>query len=79
MALRKEIDKLDSGLVEILRRRMDISDEIRLIKFTNKMPIEDLQRENEIITKGSKTLPPKFVKDIYNLIFGMTKKQRWQK
>ena len=48
-ALRRQIDELDNSLLELLARRMRISDEIGLYKKEHNMPILQAQRYDEIL------------------------------
>lgn len=49
--LRHKIDELDDSLIELLLRRMNVSNEIGLYKKENNMPILQEQRYNEILQK----------------------------
>ena len=48
-ALRRQIDELDNSLLELLARRMRISNEIGLYKKEHNMPILQVQRYDEIL------------------------------
>lgn len=48
-ALRRQIDELDNSLLELLARRMRVSDEIGLYKKEHNMPILQEQRYDEIL------------------------------
>jgi len=48
-ALRRQIDDLDTSLLELLARRMRISDEIGVYKKEHNMPILQVQRYDEIL------------------------------
>jgi len=48
-ALRHQIDDLDNSLLELLARRMRISDEIGVYKKEHNMPILQVQRYDEIL------------------------------
>jgi len=48
-ALRRQIDELDNSLLELLARRMRISDEIGVYKKEHNMPILQAQRYDEIL------------------------------
>jgi len=48
-ALRHQIDELDTSLLELLARRMRISDEIGVYKKEHNMPILQVQRYDEIL------------------------------
>jgi chorismate mutase len=48
-ALRRQIDELDDHLLELLARRMRISNEIGMYKKEHNMPILQAQRYDEIL------------------------------
>jgi len=48
-ALRHQIDELDTSLLELLARRMRVSDEIGIYKKEHNMPILQAQRYDEIL------------------------------
>ena len=48
-ALRRQIDELDNSLLELLARRMRVSDEIGVYKKEHNMPILQVQRYDEIL------------------------------
>jgi len=48
-ALRRQIDELDNSLLELLARRMRISEEIGVYKKEHNMPIFQVQRYDEIL------------------------------
>jgi len=48
-ALRRQIDELDNSLLELLARRMRVSEEIGIYKKEHNMPILQSQRYDEIL------------------------------
>ncbi len=48
-SLRKQIDKIDSEILELFLERLDVCREIAKIKESNNIPIENIARENEIL------------------------------
>lgn len=48
-ALRRQIDELDNSLLELLARRMRVSDEIGVYKKEHNMPILQVQRYDDIL------------------------------
>ncbi len=78
--LRKEIDEIDREIVKQLNRRIELVLKAGEYKRNNKLAVEDLAREEEIISKMEfNELDEKFVKDIYKVILGYSKlKQRSQ-
>jgi chorismate mutase len=72
--LREEIDAVDSKIVKLLNRRIEIVLKIREYKAENNLPLEDLSREEEIISKlECGELSDKYVRDIYRIIFSYSK------
>ncbi|MBQ9940847.1 MAG: chorismate mutase [Clostridia bacterium] len=51
--LRSEIDEINSGLVELYKKRMEVSAKIAEYKRQNKMPVFDAARERELLNKVS--------------------------
>lgn len=52
--LRKEIDEVDDLLIELLKKRIEISKKIGKIKKNNGLEIYDSKRESEIILRYTK-------------------------
>lgn len=52
--LRKEIDEVDDVLIELLKKRIEISKKIGRIKKNNGLEIYDSKRESEIILRYTK-------------------------
>jgi len=72
--LREQIDELDTGIVELLSRRIEIVLKIKEYKKKNNLPVEDLSREEEIISRlKTGNLSDEFIKDIYRVIFCYSK------
>ena len=51
LALRQQIDKLDEEIIQLLKNRMGISKEVGKLKEELDIPVEDKNRENEIIDR----------------------------
>ena len=51
LELRQKIDKLDEDIIQLLKRRMGISKEVGKLKEELDIPIEDKEREKEIIDR----------------------------
>lgn len=51
LKLRKKIDTLDEEIIRSLKKRMGISKEVGKLKEELDMPVEDKNRENEIIDR----------------------------
>ena len=69
--LRKEIDKVDEAIVDLLQKRMDISKEIGEIKKSKDVPVKDEEREREILDKV-----PEKLKSIFNEIINKSKEEQ---
>lgn len=50
-ALRREIDGIDTELVALLKRRMDIAAEIAKLKAEKGMPVLDAERERLLLAR----------------------------
>jgi chorismate mutase len=78
--LRKEIDKIDQKLMILLLKRFSITREIGQIKASNRIDIDDSDRENQIImylsTKANSDLKKEDISDIFELIFNISKKNQ---
>ncbi len=74
---RKKIDKIDKAIVELLSERKRIAEKLIIGKKAMNMPVEDLERENNIISNlqglSKNILPPEFISEIYNSIFRVSK------
>ena len=71
--LRLEIDKVDEGIVELLAKRMELVQKVKVIKYENKLMYFDKDRYQEILRKRSKKgeelgLSPEYVRQIFNHI-----------
>jgi 3-deoxy-7-phosphoheptulonate synthase / chorismate mutase len=77
--LRDKIDKIDSAIIELLSERKRISELLIKSKKTKNLPVEDLNRENEIISKlqanSNNYLQAEFVSNLYSMIFKNSKSQ----
>ena len=54
LELRQQIDDLDEEIISLLIKRMGISKEVGKLKEELDMPVEDKNRENEIINRLTK-------------------------
>lgn len=52
--IRKDIDKIDSQLLELFKARMDCAKEVGRYKKANDIPILNQQREDEILDEVEK-------------------------
>ena len=49
--IRNNIDEIDSQLVELFNRRMELAGEVAAYKAQNNLPITNTGREREILTR----------------------------
>lgn len=71
-ATRNEIDQVDDALVKLLKRRLELSLEVKEIKKTDSTGIFDPQREEKIIQRLQEALPEEhhgYLSALYTLIF----------
>ena len=54
LELRQQIDKLDEEIIGLLKKRMGVSKEVGKLKEKLDIPVEDKNRENEIIDRLTK-------------------------
>ena len=74
-ALRCEIDLVDRKIMELFEERFKIVERIKEVKKKNKIPIEDLKREEEIKKRFEEKLLPKgYVEKVMDLSFSEAKK-----
>ena len=71
--LRRQIDALDTTLLELLSKRMEITNEIGIYKKQHNMPVLQTGRYNEIISRlvsrcAGTGLDPDFIKKIFEII-----------
>lgn len=75
-ALRYQITEIDNEILEALESRMRLAEDIAEFKKENNMPIEDIQREEQII-KGRQlhtSLNEQFIENLFQLIFKESKR-----
>lgn len=76
---REEIDKIDREIIGLLAKRFSIAKEIAKIKKSHNLPIQNKEREEEVIQKAVENLKEKgydekeFVKTIYTAIIKKSK------
>ena len=74
--LRKQIDAVDDGIVELLIRRIGIVGKIKDLKKSMGIPMEDLSREAEVVSRLSDGLPDSLkpsVAHLYAALFDISK------
>ncbi len=72
---RQQLNEIDEELIRLLEKRFEISKQIGQWKKQNNKPIEDLEREKQIIESKTKLsqLPKQFIKELFQLIFRQSK------
>ena len=79
--LRNLVDKTDKEIICLLEKRFRLAKNIIKIKKNNKIPIEDLNREKEIIRKLLKSkpkVPAGCIREIFKSLFKYTKKIKFE-
>lgn len=80
--LRKEIDSIDTHMVELYEKRMEISEDVAKYKISTGKPVFDKERENEKITQVKSLATSDFTKhgveELYNQIMAMSRKLQYQ-
>ena len=54
LELRQQIDDLDEEIIQLLKKRMEVSKEVGKLKAKLDIPVEDKNREDEIIDRLTK-------------------------
>lgn len=75
--LRMEIDRVDTELLPLLLRRMDLVHRAGALKNINKIPLHDTSREMEILENVCDPAPPEYkesIKEIYEKIMEISRK-----
>jgi len=70
---RGEIDKIDNAFVDLLSKRLKISNKIGILKKDNGLKVYDAKREIELINSLEKIglekgLDKKYIKDVFQVI-----------
>lgn len=66
--IRKDIDKINTELTELLVARMKLTEQVALYKLANNMPVFQRGREDEVLKKVCSAAPEEY-SDALNLIF----------
>ena len=75
-AYKNQIDQIDDKLLSLLERRKLVCGMINKIKQKKDIPLEDKEREEEILctlTKKSRKLSKDNLHDLYEVIFSISK------
>lgn len=79
--LRKQIDLIDEELINLVRKRKTVTEELIKLKLSDLCPVFDKERENTIITKhisSNSDINPVFIKKIFNLLFDYSKREHFK-
>lgn len=79
---RKKIDELDSEIIGLIERRLQLVDEVGELKKKNGLGIYDPLREQEMLEKLSKQSPkldPEFTRKLFRLIIGYCRGEEREK
>jgi len=76
-SLRKRIDEIDEQILHLLKERVDVCENIGMIKREQRIPVRDPRRENELYTRVTGIavklgLNPQEVKVVYQEIVAMS-------
>lgn len=73
---RKELDIIDEEICSLLNKRFDITKEIGREKYCMHLPIENRQREKEILKRINKVKNKNEIKQVYEKIFEISKSKQ---
>lgn len=71
--IRKEFNEIDDKIIELLNERYNLSKEIGFIKKNNDLPIRDINRELQIISKISNYENSDYITTIYRDLFSQSR------
>lgn len=77
--LRKEIDRIDTQLLSLIKQRLEVAKEVGLYKKAHNLPIIDKAREKEVLEdKRKKALEanvnPELMQKIFRLLIAEARK-----
>lgn len=79
-AARRQIDRIDRDMAALFTERMQAAEAIAAYKQMQGLPIEDLQREAELIARNERLLPPDYRPYYRNFLRGlMEESKRYQR
>jgi chorismate mutase len=78
--LRDQIDAIDCDLLDLLKRRTELSKQVALVKKREQLPIWDLEREQSMMEKIRQSaqeynLNPLVVEEIFSLVLAYSKQE----
>lgn len=76
--IRKEIDEIDTGMLELFRRRMAVMEEVAQAKREAGIPLTDSVREKLILDKVAAACPglAEEARKFYSTIFALSKERQ---
>lgn len=78
--LRAQIDEIDSQMIALFERRMDVTRQVGEYKKEHDLPVLDRQREEEVLAKKEAMLKNKYlkteVKDFFGSIMAISRRQQ---
>ena len=78
--LRKQIDEIDSSILELLEKRMKVTDEVGRFKIMHGISTIDLNRENDLFNRLMNAcqhpILKQQIKNIYSQIVSTSKKSQ---
>lgn len=75
--LRLELDLLDDTIVTLLLKRLQLAESIIKEKHIHNLPVEDVSREQKIVSRLQAQLPPEYkalIEKLYPLLFSLVKR-----
>jgi chorismate mutase len=81
---REQIENTDREILYLVKRRMQISKKMAVLKFEKSLEVKDFDREKELMKKNLKiansmTINETFIYDLFSLIFDNSKKIQEEK
>ena len=74
--LRKEIDRIDSGLVRLYTERMETARKIGQYKRENRLPVPDARREREVLDRAAELAGEEYadgVRELFSLLMAQSR------
>lgn len=65
---REEIDLIDTEIIRLFEKRMDIVKDVVIYKITNKLPVLDSSRENAMLEKNINKIKNEEYKKYYGKV-----------
>jgi len=81
MRMRKKIDPIDESLMSLLNKRASIAKAIGKIKLKENLPIQNKEREEEILSKAERFDNSNFISSVFTKIIKESRKiqeKKWK-